>query len=605
MKRLFENWNQFLNEESELSEMATAWKERGLKGPYKLETGEMGGALDVLEQYVTPDDQRPTHFIHFGSVKEEAVDPVLKPMSALSTVPGTKDFGTVKPDPKLGPAKYVPAELRQSKRGAQFKFGVNPRSKFNTPIGIYSYPLSETIYNQLKTGQLPFAAESPFIMLFKPTTDLPVIYTSEDVPDDEYGDYVAKLFSQETIDNEQAVQLMKIGDSFAAKKNLEYKKYLEKQDLLDRMGVSYLIQGQEEMEEKALTQTPWHPRDLPIVRDAEHESDQHLADTMRGVVKKTNIGYIWNLARNAADLDSKRWSAILRKIGIGGIVDDKGAGFIHSFEPEQAVFFATREGPEKNLELVKVFPNTLAPKKIEKRETWEEKKELIMSLRKIAKEMDIRTIVRKHAGGNADILLSYLGKEFNDLRTFMVWNYLKTLPWEQTTETDQEMMLKVVKEEQKGAEILYNFFVDRFARRAKLWLENWNQNFIFNTMGEKRYRDMVSKERGVNVPTVFKYTLKKIEPSANKQFESDVTPETAGARLEHAFIKITKFLTEYQQFAKTKHDQYVADLQSPESVAQLAQRHPKIFGDAGEEESTVQESIGLNYLGSKWDWMVE
>ena len=36
---------------------STAWKKRGLAGPYRLKSGEMGGTLDVLKQYVTPDGQ--------------------------------------------------------------------------------------------------------------------------------------------------------------------------------------------------------------------------------------------------------------------------------------------------------------------------------------------------------------------------------------------------------------------------------------------------------------------------------------------------------------------------------------------------------------------
>ena len=49
MKLLLENWKEFLVEENdELSEMATAWKKRGLAGPYKLKSGEMGDTLAAL-----------------------------------------------------------------------------------------------------------------------------------------------------------------------------------------------------------------------------------------------------------------------------------------------------------------------------------------------------------------------------------------------------------------------------------------------------------------------------------------------------------------------------------------------------------------------------
>ena len=171
MKLLLENWKEFLVEENdEISEMATAWKKRGLAGPYKLKSGEMGSTLDALKQYVTPDNEKPTHFIHFGGV-------------------GHRD---TRPDPKLG----------ELDRGPQFKFGINPRSNYNTPTGIYSFPLSEEIYRQLEMGSLPFAQDEPFILLFKPKETLPIIYTSEDIPDDEYKDYIEDLFSQDMIDTE-------------------------------------------------------------------------------------------------------------------------------------------------------------------------------------------------------------------------------------------------------------------------------------------------------------------------------------------------------------------------------------------------------------------
>ena len=91
-----------------IDEMATRWKEEGLEGPYPLESGEMGGTLDVLKQYVTPDDEKATHFIHFGGVKERDVTAVKK---------GMKGAVNTYTDKKLGPAKSVTAPNRQSKHG--------------------------------------------------------------------------------------------------------------------------------------------------------------------------------------------------------------------------------------------------------------------------------------------------------------------------------------------------------------------------------------------------------------------------------------------------------------------------------------------------------
>jgi hypothetical protein len=47
------------------------------------------------------------------------------------------------------------------------KVGVNPKSTFKTPLGVYFYPLTSTIYGQLVDDQLPFASEKENIGLVK------------------------------------------------------------------------------------------------------------------------------------------------------------------------------------------------------------------------------------------------------------------------------------------------------------------------------------------------------------------------------------------------------------------------------------------------------
>jgi hypothetical protein len=46
------------------------------------------------------------------------------------------------------------------------KLGINPQSKYNTPIGIYAYPLTKNYYDMLINNSLPFAGEQPHIQLF-------------------------------------------------------------------------------------------------------------------------------------------------------------------------------------------------------------------------------------------------------------------------------------------------------------------------------------------------------------------------------------------------------------------------------------------------------
>jgi hypothetical protein len=47
------------------------------------------------------------------------------------------------------------------------KIGINPRSRYDTPIGIYAYPLTMDIYNEMQqagsSSAVPFAGGNPFI----------------------------------------------------------------------------------------------------------------------------------------------------------------------------------------------------------------------------------------------------------------------------------------------------------------------------------------------------------------------------------------------------------------------------------------------------------
>lgn len=47
------------------------------------------------------------------------------------------------------------------------KLGLNPKSKFNTPLGVYGYPLTKRIAKQLKQDRVPFASDRKFMHLYK------------------------------------------------------------------------------------------------------------------------------------------------------------------------------------------------------------------------------------------------------------------------------------------------------------------------------------------------------------------------------------------------------------------------------------------------------
>jgi len=49
---------------------------------------------------------------------------------------------------------------------SDIKMQLNPLSEFNTPLGIYAYPLNQKIFHLLKNQSLPFASERKYLIVF-------------------------------------------------------------------------------------------------------------------------------------------------------------------------------------------------------------------------------------------------------------------------------------------------------------------------------------------------------------------------------------------------------------------------------------------------------
>ncbi len=409
----------------------TAWKKRGLAGPYRLESGEMGGTLDVLKQYVAPDGEKPTHFIHFGRIEEKDVAPVKKPAASWSA--------QEKPDPTKGPAKFVPRTARLSKHGPQFKFGVNLTSQYNTPLGIYAYPLTEEIFRQVQDGTLPFAQDEPFILLFKVTDRAPILYTSEELPEDEYNEYLERLFSDEVIESERRARDVRAQRGAGRVPSLDW-----------------MLQTAEDVEGHET------PSAAPSVQAKERDADGFYSSIRYAAVGQRH-GHLWALVRAAAGDDPARWTMLFRKLGIGGIVDDVGHRFIHENEPYQAVFFTKRD-PEENLELVEVLPNTETVKNIERRRNMEKTREF----RKLA--LKIFKWVNPIPGYRVD--KAVLDNLVSHIALRDPWDMLD--PGSKSSGTDLEEALITLKEE--GPAVVTQFLVQTYSRGSLLEISNdWRE----------------------------------------------------------------------------------------------------------------------------------
>lgn len=172
------------------------------------------------------------------------------------------------------------------------KIGINPRSKYDTPLGIYTYPIKQIWkeyeidkYKRLK-GAIPFAGGSPYIWVIKPKSNKNVLhmdtYTDEQYQRDKY-----RLWRDRA-------------------NNPNNYKYPLSRSIFDANVKTY--------EDNARFQTP--------------------------------MGKLWNVTRNIAYNQRKgkgnvQWNAVLRKVLKYDGMTDSGNKYIHKFEPIQAVFFST------------------------------------------------------------------------------------------------------------------------------------------------------------------------------------------------------------------------------------------------------------------------
>jgi len=157
------------------------------------------------------------------------------------------------------------------------KVGINPKSKYDTPLGIYFYPLDYVIEKKMN---VPFAGNQPYLNVCEFTRPDKILHMTDDV-NNQKGLELLNVFPQEEVD--------------AAMQNIS-NKYIFHSDYSKLWLVTREIAGK-----RAIDVYPAY-----------------------GVEEKTNEAVLWNTN--------------LRKCGIDGFLDH-GTGTIHRNEPTQGVVF--------------------------------------------------------------------------------------------------------------------------------------------------------------------------------------------------------------------------------------------------------------------------
>ena len=196
-------------------------------------------------------------------------------------------------NPKLSAYEYLKPYSKRDDIFISFtaleKIGINPQSKYNTPLGIYTYPLKQVWdeyyidrYKSMKP--LPFASEMPYINIIQAKSSTGFV--------DDMSKYSSKDFDRDMD---------------------KLKKMLGNNELFN------------DIQEYAI----------------------RTADNFH----KSPMGLFWNITRVISaqyqtefDLKGKpgfAWNYLLRKLGYTGFNDKRGQGVIHSAEPMQAVFLTS------------------------------------------------------------------------------------------------------------------------------------------------------------------------------------------------------------------------------------------------------------------------
>lgn len=207
------------------------------------------------------------------------------------------------------------------------KIGINPQSKYETPIGIYAYPLVEYFerYNpqiDQSIGKVaPFAGDAPFVNVVE-------VDRSKGRFIDDIGDY--DEYDLEG-DRNRLIKVFGARDLFLAIQNIDFRTAKEFRNFI-KQELGWKSEG-----ELARYKDEMLSAMEAFVREKfdQWEEDAHLPSY--------SGARFWNITRMLAKgfdgEDAVQWNKILRKLRYIGVADKSGTGIIHTSEPFQAVFF--------------------------------------------------------------------------------------------------------------------------------------------------------------------------------------------------------------------------------------------------------------------------
>ena len=235
------------------------------------------------------------------------------------------------------------------------KIGINPKSIYRTPLGIYAYNTGyvlEKMGSEKPATRLPFAGQQPYIHLFQSTGNVIVLQSVNDAS--QIYKKLEKVYSRRTgNDNFDTI--------------VEYAKS-HSRDKTDGGIIWFITMAMSD-----------------IITDG-LDMDQVITKRAR-VDKFTDDS-------NEIKPESRTWNAIFRAIGISGIVD-LGGSMIHPSEPNQAVFLST-----SSIINVQMHNNKYSP---ETTQISDEQKPLNVTLKRFSRMNNTQRVKLLHEIYDGDI----------------------------------------------------------------------------------------------------------------------------------------------------------------------------------------------------------
>lgn len=225
------------------------------------------------------------------------------------------------------------------------RLGINPKTEWQTPQGIYGYPLNTQSVQQLMSNTLPFKGDAPWVHLFQVKLSkflLTSKYSEADYQRDKA--ILQKMFPSKNYVLRAPTALnshVHVKALNANNRNMVFwiqagkpKHYTHQEALKVKEAIlNAKPQGYSIRTNYLGTDTFW--REVEVV-----EVDS-ISEWEKDAAINLPAGRLFNVTRNLAKENINKWNKLFRLLGYQGVYDDACTGVIHQNEKCQAVVFST------------------------------------------------------------------------------------------------------------------------------------------------------------------------------------------------------------------------------------------------------------------------